>query len=72
MIRILTFIIICLILLCLYLKLYRKHEGFQSVDVYIDTVIDNLMTMKKKTEPELTDSQIKIYKQKFIKFYKNL
>jgi len=72
MIRILTFIIICLILLCLYLKLYRKHEGFQSVDVDIDTVIDNLMTMRGETKPELINSQIDIYKQNFKKFYKNL
>ena len=61
MIRILTFIIICLILLCLYLKLYRKHEGFQSID--IDTSIDDLMAMRGKTDPELNEGQIEIYKQ---------
>jgi hypothetical protein len=72
MIRILTFIIICLILLCLYLKLYRKHEGFQSINIDIDSLIDDLMTMRGETKPELNEGQIEIYKQNFKKIFNNL
>ena len=68
MIRVITLIIIIVICLCLYYKLYKKQESFQVENTYMK-LFRNLITLNQN---ELTESEIKKISLRLNKFFSNL
>ena len=74
MIRVITLIIIIVICLCLYYKLYKKQESFQVENTYMELLLDliDLKNKSVKKENKLTQSEMEKFSLRLNKFFSNL